>query len=162
MNDPLIISSIILSICFLVILLYNIKLKNKIINYLFLSLSLVNIILIMILDSNFIYEFLKAIITYIWYPSYLIFVIVIFINIMILMITLLNKNINIINKIINYILFCISFSCYLIFLRLDIDNTLYSSLYQNNSLILMRIVSISFLIGLLIKFIMKVRGKYEK
>ena len=162
MNDPLIISSIILSICFLVILLYNIKLKNKIINYLFLGLSLVNIILIMILDSNFIYEFLKAIITYIWYPNYLIFVIVNFINIIILMITLLNKKINIISKIINYILFSISFSCYLIFLRLDIDVTLYSSLYQTKSLILMRIVSISFLIGLLVKFIMKVRGKNEK
>ena len=162
MKDPLILSSIIMSICFLVILLYNIKLKNKIINYSFLIIGLVNIILIIIIDSNFIYDFLKAIITYLWYPNYLIFVIVILINLVLLIISLLNNKMNIINKIINYLLFIISFFCYISFIRLDIDIDLYSSLYQNNSLTIMRIVTISFLIGSLVKVLIKVGGKYEK
>ena len=69
MKDPFMISSIILALAFFFILLYNNTLKNKIVNIMFLSLSLIYLILIIIFDNNYIYELLKALITYIWYPN---------------------------------------------------------------------------------------------
>ena len=160
--DPLIIISIIMSICLLTILMYNTKLQNNIIKYSFVFLGFMFSILIIVLDNKFIYQFLKAIITYLWYPNYLIFVIVILINIISLIFSFFNKKKNIINKIINYILFIISFACYIIFYNYDIDVNLASSLYQVKSLILMRIVTISSIIGIIVKLFIMMRGKNEK
>ena len=157
-----ILSSIFLSICFFIVLLCNLKMKNKIIHSLFLIFGLIYIILILIFDNNFIYPFLKSTITYIWYPNYFIFVLVIISSVVILIITLLNNKKSKLFKIISYFLFSICLACYIIFLELDIDPNLYSSLYQKNSLFLMRIVTISFLIWLLICIYVKVRGKNEK
>ena len=159
--DPLIIISIIMSICLLTILMYNTKLQNNIIKYSFVFLGFMFSILIIVLDNKFIYQFLKAIITYLWYPNYLIFVIVILINVISLIVSFFNKN-NIINKIINYILFIISFACYIIFYSYDIEVNLASSLYQVKSLILMRIVTISSIIGIIVKLFIMMRGKNEK
>ena len=117
--------------------------------------------MIILLDSNFIYEFLKAIITYLWYPNYLIFVILIITSIIIQVLNNLKKDNNKLKNILSNLLFSICFSCYIIFLNLDIDPTLYSSLYQTNSLILMRIVSISFIIYFIFILILKMRGKNE-
>lgn len=160
--SPFIYSSILLAICFFILLLFNYKLKKKSINYLFLIFSLVYLIIIILLDDEFVYQFLRSVITYIWYPNYLIFVIVILFSIIILMITILNNQKNRLLSIISYLLFSICLSCYIIFISLDIDPTLYSSIYQENSLILMRTVTISLLIWILIQIYVKVRGKNEK
>ena len=160
--SPFIYSSILLAICFFILLLFNYKLKKKSINYLFLIFSLVYLIIIILLDDEFVYQFLRSVSTYIWYPNYLIFVIVILFSIIILMITILNNQKNRLLSIISYLLFSICLSCYIIFISLDIDPTLYSSIYQENSLILMRTVTISLLIWILIQIYVKVRGKNEK
>ncbi len=160
--DPFILSSIFISIAFFVILLFNIKMKSKIIKYSFLILTLVFLITIGVLDTNFVYNFLEAIITYLWYPNYLLFVLNILFSIIILLYTLLNDKMLIIKKIASYIFFCISFSCYITFLRLDIDPTLYSSLYKSSSLTVMRIVSVSAFLWLIINIVFKIRGKNEK
>ena len=160
--DPFILSSIFISIAFFVILLFNIKMKSKIIKYSFLILTLVFLITIGVLDTNFVYNFLEAIITYLWYPNYLLFVLNILFSIIILLYTLLNDKMLIIKKIASYIFFCISFSCYITFLRLDIDPTLYSSLYKSSSLTVMRIVSVSAFLWLIINIVLKIRGKNEK
>ena len=162
MKEPFTIISIILAICFFVILTLNKKIKNKIIKLMFLLFSVIYFIFIIILDSNFIYQFLKAIITYIWYPNYLIYVIVNLISIIILIISFFRKEKNIILNIITYLLFSICLASYLIFLNYDIDPTLYSSLYQTKSLLLMRIVTISFMIWILITIFIRMRGKYER
>ena len=160
--DPFILSSIFISIAFFVILLFNIKMKSKIIKYSFLILTLVFLITIGVLDTNFVYNSLEAIITYLWYPNYLLFVLNILFSIIILLYTLLNDKMLIIKKIASYIFFCISFSCYITFLRLDIDPTLYSSLYKSSSLTVMRIVSVSAFLWLIINIVLKIRGKNEK
>ena len=161
MKEPFTIISIILAISFFIILLFNTKVKSKLIKILFLLFSIIYLIYIVLLDSNFIYEFLKAIITYLWYPSYLIFIIVVLISIIIIIISFLKNEENKIKNIINYLLFTICLACYLIFLKYDIDPTLYSSLYQIKSLILMRIVTISFIIWIFINLFIRMRGKNE-
>ncbi len=158
MNYPFIISSILITICFLVILILNLENKNKIINYSFMIISIVEIILIVFRDNSFIYEFLKAMITYIWYPNYLIFIIILLISIITFLITLIKER-DKVNKILNYILFSICFSCYLIYLDLNIDVSLYSNLYSTKSLIILRIISITFIIWIIIKLILRIRGK---
>lgn len=163
-KDPFIISSIILAITFLFILIINQKIKSRVINISFLILSLVYLILIIIFDNNYIYDLLKLFITYFWYPNYLVFVTTILISIIILIYTILKKKLSFKRKIINYSLFCITFPCYITFLRLDLDPSLYSDLYQMNSLIILRIVVLSFLIWLILTIIFKLidRGIYEK
>ena len=158
-KDPFIISSIILAISFVFILICNHKLKSKVINISFLILSILFLILIVIFDNNYIYELLKSIITYIWYPNYLLFVSTIFISIIILIYTIFKKKISFLEKIFNYILFGINFSTYIIFLRLDINLDLYSSLYSTPSLVLLRIVSITFIIWVLIILVLKLINK---
>ena len=159
--DPFVISSIILAFTFIIILLLNIKLKSKVLKYSFLIYSLLFLFLIIIYDNNFIYEFLKNIITYIWYPNYLLFVITVICDIIVFIYTLFRKKMNVISKILNYINFSIAFICYTIFLKLNIDPSIYSDYYQNNVLIIVRITTIAFLVSLLINVIVKMRGKHE-
>ena len=163
MKDPFMISSIIFALAFFFILLYNNTLKNKIVNIMFLSLSLIYLILIIIFDNNYIYELLKALITYIWYPNYLLFVTTILFSIFIFIFTLLKK-INLKQKILNYSLFCLNFSYYIIFLRLNIDLKSYTSFYSSNSLLVLRISSITMIVWFILTFIFKIieRGKNEK
>ena len=107
---------------------------------------------------------LKSLITYIWYPNYLIFVSSILISNIILIYTCLNNKLSIKRKIINYLIFSISYTSYIIFSRLNIDINSYSSLYQNNSLTILRIETISFLTWLILTIIFKLidRSSYEK
>ena len=162
--DPFIISSIILAISFVFILILNQKLKSKIIKISFTIFSLIYLILILIFDNKFLYEFFKAIITYLWYPNYLLFVITILMSIIVLIYSILKKRLPFRNKVINYLLFSILFSCYIIFQRLQIDTDLYSSLYSSNSLIILRITSITFIVWFILNIIFKLldRSKYEK
>lgn len=152
--------SILLSLSFILILLINNQ-KNKLIKHSFIFLSLIFLILILIYDNNYIYELLKSIITYIWYPNYLIFTTVILISIIIFIYNLLKNN-KIIYKITSYILFGISFSCYMTFLGFSIDPLISSSLYSTKSLIIMRIETITFLIWIIVNCFFKIRGRYEK
>ena len=163
MKDPFMISSIILALAFFFILLYNNTLKNKIVNIMFLSLSLIYLILIIIFDNNYIYELLKALITYIWYPNYLLFVTTVLFSIFIFIFTLLKK-INLKQKILNYSLFCLNFSYYIIFLRLNIDLKSYTSYYSSNSLLVLRISSITVIIWIILSLILHIikRGNNEK
>ena len=160
--DPFIISSIILSASFFIALIFNYKLKNNIIKYSFLGYSFIFLLLVFLSDNNFIYQFLKQVITYVWYPSYLLFVITVIINILIFIFTLLLKKVNLVSRIINYFNFIISVPCYTIFLRLGYDPSIASEYYQNNVLSLVRIVTISFLISLICNIIIRIRGMYEK
>ena len=151
-----------LLISFLVIFVLNSNLNNKIIKYLFLIYSVVYLLLIILFDNNYIYLFLKAVITYVWYPNYLLFVITVIISIVLFIYSLISKKTNIINKFANYMNFFISFFCYNTFLSLKIDPLLYSELYSNKSLLLMRISTISCIAIILINILLKVRGKYDK
>ena len=162
MFNPVSIISIIISVSLFIILFFNNSFKSKIIRYSFIIYLIIFLLLIILFDNLFIYDFLKSVITYILYPDYLLFVITILFSIIILLLTLFNNKIKIINKILNYIIFVIAFSCYNIFISFDIDTTIYSELYQNKSLITMRVMTISMLLWIIINIILKIRGKYEK
>ncbi len=161
-KDPFIISSIILAITFLFILICNKKLQSKLIKYSFVVLAFIFLILILIFDSSYAYEFLKAIVSYVWYPNYLLFVSTIIIVIGILLYTLFNEKMAFYKKIINYCLFTLTFSCYVIFQRLGIDVTKYTSLYSTKSLVVMRIVTITFTIWVLFKVITIIINRRKK
>ena len=123
-KDPFVISSIILALSFILILIWNLKLKNKWIKITFLVLAIVYLVTIFILDNNFVNSLLTSLITYIWYPNYLLFIVTIIISIIIFIITLFKKKLKSKYKIINYILFCFLFTIYIIYLRQDIDTSL--------------------------------------
>ena len=164
MQDPFIISSLILAIAFLFLLIINHKFKSKVIKISFLVLSLIFLILIATFDNKYILEFLKLMITYLWYPNYLMFTSTVFLSILILIKTLLTKKIFLIKNIFNYLFFVCCFACYIIHTRLDIKLDLYSSLYSTPALITRRIVSIFFLIWLILTIIFKLmkRGQNAK
>ena len=161
-KDPFVISSIILAFSFFFILICNLKLKNKWFKIIFLILSIAYLVAIFIFDNNFITDLLTSLITYIWYPNYLIFVTIIIISIIILLITLFKKKMKLKYKIINYLLFCFMFAIYIIYLRQGIDTSLYSELYSKISLIILRTASIFFLGWLIVTIIFKIGDKYEK
>ena len=162
MLNPYIISNIIVSIVFLILLIFNYTFENKIIKNIFLIYSCVYLILILFFDHNFIYEFFRAVITYLWYPNYLIFVMTTLITLGILIYTLVKKYMKKINTIINYILVIITFICYNMFNTLDIDPLIASELYDTIPLVIMRVASISFIVWLIVTIGLKMRRKYEK
>lgn len=164
LKDPFMISSIIIALSFSFILICNYKLKSRVIKISFLGLTFLFLILIMIFDNNYIYSLLKLVISYFWYPNYLMFTTTILFSVILLIYSLVKNKLSFKNKIINYLLFSISFSTYIIFNRLNIDTNLYSSLYSTNSLIVLRIVTISFAIWLVLTIIFKLldRRYYEK
>ncbi len=163
-KDPFVISSIILAVTFLFILISNQKLKSELIKYSFIILAAIFLILIIIFDNTYAYEFLKAIVSYFWYPNYLMFASTVIIVIIILLYTLINSKLPFIKKILNYLLFALCFSCYVVFSRLDIDVTKYASLYSSKSLTVMRIVTITFTIWVLTNICMELisRRHHEK
>ena len=153
MENGIIIGIIILALSLFIILLTNYKLKNKIITTLFFVYSLLFLILILFFDNNFVIVFLRNLITYIWYPNYLVFVVI-------TIFTIINL---IFNAIADYLLFIIAFTSYLIFQTLNIDITSVSNLYSNSSLILLRTTTISFVTWIIINIILKIVGdKNEK
>ena len=164
LKDPFMISSIIIALSFSFILICNYKLKSRVIKISFLGLTFLFLILIMIFDNNYIYSLLKLVISYLWYPNYLMFTTTILFSVILLIYSLVKNKLSFKNKIINYLLFSISFSTYIIFNRLNIDTNIYSSLYSTNSLIVLRIVTISFAIWLVLTIIFKLldRRYYEK
>ena len=162
MFNPYILCNIIVSIVFLILLIFNYTFENKIIKNIFTIYSVIFIILILFFDNTFVYEFFKALITYIWYPNYLIFVITSLTTLIILIYTLNKKYLKKSNVIINYLLSIIAFICYNTFNTLGIDVDVYSEVYTLVPLILMRTVSISFLCWVIITIILKVWRKYEK
>ena len=163
-KDPFIISSLILSITFFCILILNVFLKNKMLNLLFLILGFICFVLILVFDNPYIYELLKQLITYFWYPNYFIFVSIILISTLILIYTLLRKKMTRIKKILNYLMFCLSFALYIIFFRININPDSYTSLYSTTSLTVMRILTITFGVYILTILIIDIvrRGRNEK
>ncbi|MBR3660748.1 MAG: hypothetical protein IKN63_02470 [Bacilli bacterium] len=162
MLNPYIISNIIVSVVFLILLIFNYTFENKMIKNIFLIYSCIYLILILFFDHNFIYELFKTMITYIWYPNYLLFVMTTLITLIILIYTLVKKYMKKINMIINYILVIITFVCYNMFNTLDIDPLIASELYTTLPLVIMRVANISFVVWIIITVGLKIRRKYEK
>ena len=162
MENGIIIGIIILALSLFIILLTNYKLKNKIITTLFFVYSLLFLILILFFDNNFVIVFLRNLITYIWYPNYLVFVVITIFTIINLIFNGLKQK-NFFKSIADYLLFIIAFTSYLIFQTLNIDITSVSNLYSNSSLILLRTTTISFVTWIIINIILKIVGdKNEK
>ncbi len=157
--EPVMIIGFLLFIDFLIILFLNTKVNNKLIKTLFFLFSSIFLILIVIIDNNFVYSFLKSIITYLWYPDYLLFCSTVIVSLLVFIYTYFRKKINNVCKIFNSILFCIEFLCYFLFQTMDIDVNLYSSLYQFKSLFVMRVGTISFYLWLIICIILKINEK---
>ena len=161
MINPYIICNIIISIVFLILLIFNYTFENKIIKTIFTIYSTIFLILILFFDNEFIYQFLKSIITYIWYPNYLIFVVTVIITLIIFIYTINKKYMKKSNTIINYILAIITFICYNMFNTLGINTSLYSELYKTVPLTIMRVTTISFIIWLIVTFVLKIRRSHE-
>lgn len=165
MFDPFMISAIIIAIAFLVILVLNHFVKSKMIRFSFLLYAIIFIVLLLALDVSFIKEFLTTFITYFYYPNYLFFTISVLFSSSVLVYTLIKKNMDTKVKCLNYLLFIIHFASYLIYQRLNIDINVATSLYSANSLLVMRIVTISsigwFILNLLLKLI-NLRKKSEE
>ena len=162
MINPYIICNIIVSISFLILLIFNYTFENKIIKNIFVGYSVIFLILILFFDENYIYELFKFLVTYLWYPNYLLFVMTVVITLIILIYTLIKKYLKKNNTIINYILVTISFICYNMFNILNINSDINSELYSVIPLTIMRVTTISFAIWIIITVILKVWRKYEK
>jgi len=142
--------SFIIYLILLFILVVNMHRKNKIIKYGFLILFIISIIILVITNDMIVDTFLKLFITYVYYPSFSSYMITLFLTLCILVYSIFNDHINEKIRIVNYVFASLMIISYIIFMLLDIDVNMYSSLYLNSSLICLRYVTRTFIIWLLV------------
>lgn len=133
----------ILSLLLFVILIYNLKRKNTLVQMIAIGIYIGFIIGIFISYTTYVKtcidSFIKGIMNYIYFPSTIVyFFIIIFVTIMIL-ITLFSKRMTMFKKIVNYFVFSTLYFLFMSFIALGayygidlVDTTL---LYQNNTIL---------------------------
>jgi len=148
------ISLVIYSILVL-ILIINLKEKNSFIKNAFILLFFLLAVTFLIYNQGIINDGLSFFIRYIYFPTSNSFVLTIFLTICILLYSLFNDKLANKIKIINYVFSSFLFVIYIVFMTLNIDMSLYNSLYSNPSLFLLRISTRSFVIWIVILSIIK-------
>lgn len=153
-NVVLIVSSFVYFIIFIILLL-NIKYKNDIIRILFMVFVGFLVSIVTITNDSIMDFIIESIIRFIYFPSISAVLVITFIALICFMYSLYNFKLDKLIMIVNYLYSCLIFVCYINFTSLSINSDLYSSIYTGDSLILIRIMSISTIVWGLIIFIRK-------
>ena len=133
----------IISLLLFVILIYNLKRNNRMVQIIAIGVYLGFVLGIFISYTNYVRSsfdsFVKGIMNYIYFPSTIVyFFIMVFVTIMILY-TLFNKKMTIFKKVINYFVFSILYFFFMSFLSLaayhGLDLMEITTLYENDTIL---------------------------
>ena len=159
---------------FLVISIFNIKQKEKVVNYFTLAIFSMFIILLIIFNLDYtgycIDKVLKLVLKYIYFPSTVVYFYMEVLVVIILMITIFSEKITSFKKIFNYVIFTLFNLLFFLFIsvisynKIDLASTV--DLYSNNSILsLVQVSNILFVIWFLFTFfynLYKYFKKYDK
>ena len=159
---------------FLVISIFNIKQKEKVVNYFTLTIFSMFIILLIIFNLDYtgycIDKVLKLVLKYIYFPSTVVYFYMEVLVVIILMITIFSEKITNFKKIFNYVVFTLFNLLFFLFIsvisysKIDLASTV--DLYSNDSILsLVQVSNILFVMWFLFTFfynLYKYFKRYDK
>lgn len=165
----------VLALLFFLILVVNLKTKNKIYNYAasFIILSFLGVVIFLNYDTviYFLDVVLKTIMQFIYFPSVAVYFLMIFLTSVFLIVTIFKNNISNVKKIFNYLCFTFILFMFFSFIAIVIDKKLdlidVVSLYTNNNVLaLVQISNFIFLLWIVVTIFYKLyhyfKVKYDK
>ncbi len=159
---------------FLVISIFNIKQKEKVVNYFTLTIFSMFIILLIIFNLDYtgycIDKVLKLVLKYIYFPSTVVYFYMEVLVVIILMITIFSEKITSFKKIFNYVVFTLFNLLFFLFISVisysEIDLASTVDLYSNDSILsLVQVSNILFVMWFLFTFfynLYKYFKRYDK
>jgi hypothetical protein len=139
-----------LYLIFIMVLVFNLHKKSKIIKAVFATLILVFVALLLQYNDSVLDSVLSLVVRYLYFPSFATFMVIIFGSLGILFYSIFNEKLTINTRIINFVFASWIVIVYLIFVLLRLDVTSYLSLYTGTSLICLRFVSRGFLLWIVV------------
>ncbi len=149
------IMSLVIYLFFLIVLVYNLHKKNKIIKGLFALLIVAFVAILLQYNESALDSVLSLVVRYIYYPSFAIFMLVVFMSLGIMLYTIFGDKLSVKTRIVNYIFSSWIIIAYIIFFLLSLDVTSSLALYTGTSLICLRFVTRGFLVWLIVLMVMK-------
>ncbi len=149
------IMSLVIYLFFLIVLVYNLHKKNKIIKGLFALLIVAFVAILLQYNESALDSVLSLVVRYIYYPSFAIFMLVVFMSLGIMLYTIFGDKLSVKTRIVNYIFSSWIIIAYIIFVLLSLDVTSSLALYTGTSLICLRFVTRGFLVWLIVLMVMK-------
>ena len=98
---------------------------------------------------------ISVIIRYVFYPTFASIILTVIVSIAIFISNILDDEMNDKKRIINYIFACFIFVAYVIFMSLDVDINSVTALYQGDGLTLLRYISRTFIIWMIVRILIK-------
>ena len=140
---------------FLMLLVVNLKRKNKIVKGIFAGLIILFLGILLRSNESVLDSVLALIVRYIYFPSFSTFMVIVLGALVILLYSVFSDKIPKNMRIINYVFASWIIIDYIIFILLKLDVTSYIELYEGTSLTCLRFVSRGFLLWVLTLVVMK-------
>ena len=140
------IMSLVIYLFFLMVLVYNLHKKNKIIKGIFALLIIAFIGILLQYNETVLDSVLSLLVRYIYYPQFATFMVLVFVSLGILLYTVFNEKLYKRTRILNYVFSSWIIISYIIFILLNLDVTSSLALYSGTSLICLRFVTRGFLV----------------
>ena len=137
------------------ILIINIHERNQIIKKASILFFALTFVVITFYDETVLEQFIYYILRYIYYPSYYIYMFTILFMVLVFIYSVFNNQLNNKIRVFNYGICSSMIVSYIIFLILNVDVSIYKSLYSGASLICLRLVSRGFIIWLIVTLSVK-------
>jgi len=149
-----IISLIIYSILVL-ILIFNLKEKNNFIRNAFIILFSLVVITFLVYNQEIINEGLRFFVRFIYFPTFNSYLVMILLTVCGLLYSIFSESLSNKFKVINYVFSSFLIVTYIIFMTLNVDVSLYNSLYSSSSLVWLRIGTRGFVLWGLILMVVR-------
>lgn len=142
--------SLVIYLILVLILVVNMRKKNKVIKYSFMILLGISFLVLVFSNEIIINNLLKVIINYLYFPEFTAYLATLLTTLAVLVYTIFNEKMYDKIRIINYVFASLLIVSYIMFMLLNIDINSYNALYSSNSLILLRYGTRTFTLWLVV------------
>ena len=139
----------------LIILVLNMEDRSKIIKNSFLIFIIALFTALFFVNELVMDYIISVIIRYIYFPSFTSIIVTLILTMMIFVYSIFEDDLSDKTRIVNYIFSSFIFISYIIFMLQDVDINSYIALYEGDSLLLLRYITRTFVLWLIVNVIIK-------
>ena len=139
----------------LIILVLNMEDRSKIIKNSFLLFIIALFTALFFVNELVMDYIISVIIRYVYYPSFTAIIVTLLLTMMIFVYSIFEDDLSDKTRIVNYVFSSYIFISYIIFMLQDVDINSYIALYEGDSLLLLRYITRTFVLWLIVNVIIK-------